>query len=271
MDNRPIGIFDSGVGGLTAVRELMDRLPGEELVYLGDTGRVPYGSRGRETIIKYALGNISFLLGHGVKMIVAACGTVSSTLPAEVIAQLPCPYVGVVEPVSAAAVHISPSGHIGVIGTQATIRSGSYPRAIRALRPEARVEAAACPLFVPLAENGVIGRDNAITRLTAEMYLGGMAQSGIDTLILGCTHYPLLRDVIGDVMGPGVALVDAGAQTAAQVERLLREKGLLADPGRRGGCRYYVTDAPEGFIQTAELFMGRPVAGAVSYVDVQEL
>lgn len=210
----PIGVFDSGLGGLTAVRELRRILPGEDIVYFGDTGRVPYGTRGVDVIVRYAKQDIAFLLEQNVKYVMAACGTVSSTLPEAYTRTLPVPYTGVVQSAAAAAVRATRTGLIGVIGTPATVKSGSYNAAIAALMPGARIVATACPLFVPLVENGYFGADNAVTRLVARDYLKDIRAAGVDTLILGCTHYPLIAPIIADLMGPEVALIDPGRETA---------------------------------------------------------
>ena len=211
-----IGVFDSGLGGLTAVRELRRILPGEDIVYFGDTGRVPYGTRGRDIIVEYAKQDIAFLLSKGVKAVIAACGTVSSTLPAEVAASLPVPYMGVVESAARAAVLATKTGRIGVIGTPATVASGSYPAAIRRLMPGAAITATACPLFVPLVENGYFGVQNPVTRLVAQDYLKDVKSAGVDTLILGCTHYPLIAPVLADLM----AHIFLGEYAGGSVQRI---------------------------------------------------
>ncbi len=271
MDSRPIGVFDSGVGGLTTLRELSRILPGEDILYFGDTGRVPYGTRGEDTIVRYAMEIIQFLTRRSVKMIVAACGTVSATLPETVARSLSVPFTGVVEPTAKAAAGQSASGRIAVLGTPATIRSGAFERAIRALRPEAEVTGQACALFVPLAESGLIEADNPIARLTAEMYLTPLLNQGIDTAILGCTHYPLMAPVIGHVLGEQVQLIDAGATTARHVKNILAALDLLASPGRQGRCDFFVTDAIERFVDIAHIFLGRPITGSVTRVPIEAL
>ena len=265
MDKRPIGVFDSG---LTAVRELRRVLPGETIVYFGDTGRVPYGSRSRDTIIQYAKQDIAFLLSQNVKYIMAACGTVSSILPAEVSGRLPVPYTGVLEAAARAAAKATCIRRIGVIGTAATIRSGSYERLLRTLLPDVQVYTRACPMFVPLVENGYLGAGNPITTAIAEEYLAPIRSAGVDTLILGCTHYPLIADVIGKVMGPGVTLIDPGRETADATRTLLAARGLLAEGA--GGARYYVSDSIEGFTSTANAFMGRYAGGTVAQIAIDD-
>ena len=262
-----IGVFDSGLGGLTAVRELRRILPGEDIVYFGDTGRVPYGTRGRDIIVEYAKQDIAFLLSKGVKAVIAACGTVSSTLPAEVAASLPVPYMGVVESAARAAVLATKTGRIGVIGTPATVASGSYPAAIRRLMPGATITATACPLFVPLVENGYFGVQNPVTRLVAQDYLKDVKSAGVDTLILGCTHYPLIAPVLADLMGPGVTLVDVGRAAAQSARHMLERTGLLRAP-RQGKVEYYVSDSTEQFDRLAHIFLGEYAGGSVQRIDI---
>ena len=262
-----IGVFDSGLGGLTAVRELRRILPGEDIVYFGDTGRVPYGTRGRDIIVEYAKQDIAFLLSKGVKAVIAACGTVSSTLPAEVAASLPVPYMGVVESAARAAVLATKTGRIGVIGTPATVASGSYPAAIRRLMPGAAITAPACPLFVPLVENGYFGVQNPVTRLVAQDYLKDVKSAGVDTLILGCTHYPLIAPVLADLMGPGVTLVDVGRAAAQSARHMLERTGLLRTP-RQGKVEYYVSDSTEQFDRLAHIFLGEYAGGSVQRIDI---
>ncbi|HIW53451.1 MAG TPA: glutamate racemase [Candidatus Ruthenibacterium merdigallinarum] len=266
--NAPIGVFDSGVGGLTAVRELRRLLPDEDIVYFGDTGRVPYGTRGVDTIVRYAKQDIAFLLRRGVKFIMAACGTVSSTLPDDWAASLPVGYTGVVEATAAAATKASRTGRIGVIGTPATIRSGSYERALRAARPDVQITAAACPLFVPLVENGYVGEDNEVTRLVAQDYLAPVRAAGVDTLILGCTHYPLIAPVIAQVMGPGVTLVNSGREAALRARDMLAGAGLLRKQSRAGAASFFVTDSAESFASAAALFLGGSAPDDVTRVSV---
>ena len=264
----PIGVFDSGLGGLTAVRELRRILPGEDIVYFGDTGRVPYGTRGVDVIVRYAKQDIAFLLEQNVKYVMAACGTVSSTLPEAYTRTLPVPYTGVVQSAAAAAVRATRTGLIGVIGTPATVKSGSYNAAIAALMPGARIVATACPLFVPLVENGRFRPGDLVAETVAAEYLQPLKADGIDTLMLGCTHYPLLKRVIGGVMGPDVTLVDVGEQCARRVAGTLRERGSLTGPGRTGRCRFFVSDSVEGFSGLASIFLQRDVTEDVEKVDI---
>lgn len=261
MDNRPIGVFDSGLGGLTGMRELLRAMPNEDLIYLGDTGRVPYGGRGRETIIKYARQDIEFLLSFGVKAIMVACGTVSTVALEEVRGDYPVPIFGVVEPTAWKAARLSETGRVGLIGTVNSVKSGAYERALRHFRPDCEVFAVACPLFVPLVENGRVHRGDKVLELVAEEYLAPLKARDVDTLILGCTHYPLLSDVIGDIMGPKVRLVSAGAESAEYLIKKLREQDALAQPERKGSRSYYVTDSGEGFGRIASLFLGEEIGG----------
>lgn len=273
MDNRPIGVFDSGLGGLTGVRELRRRLPREDIIYFGDTGRVPYGSRSPETILQYARQDIAFLLSKNVKCIMAACGTVSSTYPAAEAADLPVPYLGVVDAAAREAAFATRSRRIGVIGTAATIRSRSYEALLRQLVPGVEITARACPLFVPLVENGYVDgsapEKQQVARLVIGQYLEPVRQAGVDTLILGCTHYPLLQEMIADYMGREVALVDPAKAAAHHLERLLAERGLRA--GRETGqAHFYVSDVPDGFVQTADLFLGEYRGGPVEQIAIDK-
>ncbi len=259
-DPRPIGVFDSGVGGLTVFHALEQALPGEPLIYLGDTARVPYGTKSAETVIRYTLEAARFMLRQQVKMVVVACNTASSVAIDAMERETRLPVIGVIEPGAGRAVERSRVGRIGVIGTRATVASGAYKRAIQALRPDAEVLSQACPLFVPLAEEG--WTDGDITRRVAESYLEPFKRAEVDALVLGCTHYPLLRGVIGDVMGPDVVLVDSAESVAHEVSRRLHDEPALAgpqdEPGR-GEHHFYVTDAPEPFQVVAERFLGRPI------------
>ena len=268
MDTRPVGVFDSGLGGLTAVRQLTACMPEERIVYFGDTGRVPYGSRSRGTIRRYARQDAAFLLSQDVKMIVAACGTVSS-VAADLGQELPVPFLGVLGPTAQAAAAATRTGRIGVIGTTATIRSGSYRRALAAIDPAFQVFDRDCPLFVPLVENGFFAPDDPIPRLTAERYLAPLREANVDTLILGCTHYPLLLPVVAQVMGPDVALIDSGRETALACRRFLQEHGLEAPAGQEGGRRFFVSDRTEGFASIAQILLGESLEGSVAHIDIE--
>ncbi|MDY7091474.1 MAG: glutamate racemase [Acidobacteriota bacterium] len=255
---RPIGVFDSGVGGLTVVAALERRLPGEAILYLGDTARLPYGTKSEETVTRYTQRNLDFLAHRGVKAMVVACNTASALALPRLSPQLPT--WGVVEPGARAAVEHSTSGRIGVIGTESTIRSDAYGQAIRRHRPEAQVSSSSCPLFVPLVEEGWL--DDSVVEEVARRYTGSLREAGIDTLVLGCTHYPMLRPVLQRVMGPDVGLVDSAETTAEAVAVGLAERGLLA--GDSAGSRDHgdperhlcVTDASQPFARVADLILG---------------
>lgn len=268
MKNRPIGVFDSGLGGLTAVKELMKIMPNEDIVYFGDTGRVPYGNRSRETIIKYAVDDINFLISQNVKMIIAACGTVSS-VAFDVGVDLSVPFTGVVEPTSQAAVEATKNGRIGIIGTTATIGTGAYKNKIQQLNSDIEVFEQDCPLFVPLVENGFINGD-PITFAVAERYLAGLKNKNIDTLILGCTHYPIISNIISQVIGTNVTIINSGKETALFAYEKLRALNLLTELPKRGKCSFYVSDSIESFSKTAELFLGVGASQYVKKIDIEQ-
>ncbi len=269
MDTRPIGVFDSGMGGLTAVRQMIRLLPGEDIVYFGDTGRVPYGGRSVDTIVRYARQDVAFLRGFDLKAIVIACGTVSTTALQVLKSENTIPILGVVQPAAKAAARASASGNIGVIGTKATIRSGAYEAAIRELLPDAQLIAKACPLLVPLVEDGRVQRGDFVTERVVEEYLAPVKAAGVDTLVLGCTHYPLLRDVISDFMGSGVHLIDTGEEAARAVAELLRQQDRLNATDRAGVRRYFASDSAEDFAATASLFLGSDISDRVERVAIE--
>jgi glutamate racemase len=248
----PIGVFDSGVGGLTVLRALMDRLPLEGTMYLGDTARVPYGTKSAEVVTRYSLRIGRFLVDRGVKLLVVACNTASSVALEAMSRELPVPVLGVIEPGAFAAAQRTQSGRVAVIGTPGTIRSGAYQAALAKARPNVVVNAKACPLFVPLAEEGWTQGD--VPALVAREYLSELREHAVDTLVLGCTHYPLLRNAIAEVMGPKA--------TAEAVAKMLASSGLLAQPGGSPGRTYFVTDIPDRFLAVAPRFLGREVASA---------
>ncbi|MBQ7983712.1 MAG: glutamate racemase [Clostridia bacterium] len=259
---RPIGIFDSGLGGLTAVKEIRARLPHEDLVYFGDTGRVPYGSRSPETIRRYAAQDMRFLLSEAdCKAVVIACGTVSANALEHLRAMYDIPVIGVIDPAVDAAAAATKNGRIGVIATPSSIASGAYERALLARNPALEVTSAACALFVPLVENGFIDADDPIPRLTAERYLAPIREAGIDTLILGCTHYPLLAPILHKVL-PGVTLIDTGAAAAHRLEELLALQSLHNPQTAAGAARFFVSDEPHGFAAAAARFLGLDDGGA---------
>lgn len=268
MDERPIGIFDSGLGGLTAVRELARLMPEEDLVYFGDTGRVPYGGRSREILVKYARQDVAFLRSFHPKAIVVACGTVSTTALDVLRTESDVPIFGVVRPAAQAAAQRTKNGLVGLIGTKATIRSGAYERALGRIRPGVRVISQACPLLVPLVENGRCRPGDPVVEAVAAEYLAPLKAAGVDVLILGCTHYPLLQQVIGAYMGGDVALVDVGAQCAQWVHARLERDGLRAARRAAGSRRYFVSDSTDDFAPLASAFLGESVAGDVEQIDI---
>ena len=255
-----IGIFDSGVGGLTVLHAVLRELPHEHLVYLGDTGRTPYGTKSAETVTRYSVENLEFVLARGVKMVVVACNTMAAVAMEALRERTALPVVGVIEPGARAAAARTRTGRVGVIGTEATIGSGAYTRALRLVAPRVEVYTRSCPLFVPLAEEG--WTEGPVARAVAETYLGSLARSGIDTLVLGCTHYPLLKAVIAAVMGEGVALVDSAEETAREVAARLRADGLARAEGP-GSTSFFVTDVPDRFVRIGQRFLGARVESAV--------
>ena len=249
-----IGIFDSGVGGLTVLRELTRALPQEDTIYFGDTARVPYGTKSPDTVIRYSQEIAAFLTKQDIKLLVVACNTASAVALPTLRRTLPIPVVGVIEPGAKRAVEVTRSGIVGIIGTSGTVRSSAYSRAIKRLNPSISVLARPCPLFVPLAEEG--WTDNQVAQMTAHLYLDELRQANIDTLVLGCTHYPLLKKIIADVMGPSVTLVDSAEETARTVAAILKDKNMLRPPEEQGNHHYYVTDVPAGFIRVGNRFLG---------------
>ncbi len=266
MDNRPIGVFDSGLGGLSAVRRLRELLPNEDILYFGDTGRVPYGTRSEKTIRRYTKEDCALLLDGDVKYIIAACGTVSSVAP-DILRTLPVPAIGVVEATATAAVTATKNHRIGIIGTTATVRSGAFEKAMLAQNPSLFVTAEACPLFVPLVESGWIATDDDVAIPMVRRYLAPFKAVGIDTLILGCTHFPLLAPIIQNELGDSVTLIDSGQETAIHCANVLKEQHALSDRHTDGKCRFLVSDQPEGFTRTAEIFLGRSVKEEVEMVS----
>ena len=262
-----MGVFDSGLGGLSGFRHLAQLMPNEDILYLGDTGRVPYGTRSRETIIRYACEDASFLVDRGVKAILVACNTVSSTAMDTLRSTFGVPFFDVVTAAVRTAAAATRNGRIGVIGTEATVRSGVYGRQIRELLPGAEVWEKACPLLVPLVENGRTKRGDRVAEIVTEEYLQELKDRGVDTLILGCTHYRMLRDVISACMD-GATLVDSGAVGAEDMAGALLDLGTAADRGRAGRHTFYVTDSTEGFEKQASIFLETEEHLAVSRVDL---
>ena len=260
-----IGVFDSGIGGLTVVRELMRTMPSESLVYLGDTARVPYGNKSRETVQKFSTENTLFLLHHDVKLIVIACHTATSFASSFLEKHFRHPILGVIEPGVETAMRLTRTGRVGVIGTNATIGSKAYHRAFARHHAKVKVTPVACPLFVPIVEEGWV--DDPIAVTVAQRYLKPLQDAKVDTLILGCTHYPLLKPTIARVMGPRVQLIDSAQQVALKAQATLRQMGLLAPRGHKPVRRFYVTDEPKHFARLARRFLGHQ-PGNVSRVDV---
>lgn len=270
-DNRPIGVFDSGLGGLTVLSEIQRILPNENVVYFGDIGRVPYGNKSDEIIKLYARQAEKFLLTHDVKYIVAACGTVSA-VAADTAADLPVPFMGVVKTAVEEAVDATKNGKIGVIGTEATINNGAHKKEILKLLPEALVYTKACPLFVPLVEEGIFSFKDRIAVETAERYLGEMIDSGIDTLILGCTHYPLLTDVIKQVAGDKVKLVNMGVRAAVKLKEELTKNDMLREEETKPFHSFFVSDKTVAFSRVAKILLGSEISDtSVKVTDVSKI
>jgi glutamate racemase len=251
-----VGIFDSGVGGLTVMKEIISLLPEENLLYLGDTARVPYGIRSPEIVKRYSYESAQFLTSKRIKLLVVACNTASSVSLELLKENLSIPVVGVIEPGARAVAASTKLKRVAVIGTSATVRSGSYERAIRALDSKIDVTTIACPLFVPLVEAGWL--DGEVVNLIVEKYLSAVNRSGIDTIVLGCTHYPLIKDVIADVTG--LTLIDSAIETAKEVKSILSAHDMLSSTGNRSFNEFFVTDSPEMFAEAGEKFLGHKIS-----------
>ncbi len=256
-NRKPIGVFDSGIGGLTVLKEILNELPLEGTIYLGDTARVPYGIRSPETVTRYSFENTRFLSSKGIKMLVVACNTVSSVSLEAIRKSVDIAVIGVIEPGAKAAVKATRNKRVGVIGTSATIRSGSYTKAIQSADSYIEVFPLPCPLFVPLVEEG--WTEGPIVEMTAEKYLGAVRKKGIDTLVLGCTHYPLLKKVLSKIMGPDVRLIDSAIETALEIKKTLAALSLLNRTSSDAAREFYVTDSPDKFIEVGERFIGRKI------------
>ena len=267
MNQKPIGVFDSGLGGLTAARQLRRLMPCENIIYFGDTARVPYGNRSRETLLRYARQDLRFLSQFDLKAVVIACGTVSTNCLDELRRESAAPVIGVVEPAVERAAELTRSGKVGLVATRASVGSGAYERAFHDLDPDLEVHALACPLFVPLVEEGRCHPGDVVIETIAKEYLTPLKEAGIDTLVLGCTHYPLLEEVIGNVMGRSVVLVDVGAEAARACRTLLTEKDALAGD-REGSARYYTSDRAADFQRLSALFLGEDAGGLVEHIDI---
>ncbi|HRZ14194.1 MAG TPA: glutamate racemase [Candidatus Omnitrophota bacterium] len=254
-----IGVFDSGVGGLTVVKELINHLPGENIVYFGDTARVPYGIKSKETVIRFSIENILFLLKQDVKLICVACNTASSLALPSIRHHFRIPIVGVIGPAAKEAVYATRNKRIGVIGTRGTIKSRTYENEIRLLDPQIKVTAVACPLFVPFVEEGVFKGE--VINKVAQTYLKPFKDNRVDTLILGCTHYPIIKPVIRQIMGDQVTLIDSAKQVALEIKNILTADRML-NKGARGKHGFYVSDNPEWFSGLARTFLGKPITNA---------
>ena len=256
-DNRPIGIFDSGVGGLTVVGKMQEMLPNEDLIYFGDTARVPYGTKSKETITKFSVENVEFLMEHNVKLVIVACNTASSLSLDFLKRCFKVPIIGVIEPGAREAVSATRNNRIGVIGTHATVSSGAYEKAIAKISARYSVFMQACPLFVPLVEEG--WEDKDVTNRVAQIYLSPLKDKKVDTLILGCTHYPILKKVLKKAVGKNVVLVDSAREVARGARDILDASGLLKASKTRGEQRFFVSDEPNRFIKIGEKFLKRRI------------
>jgi glutamate racemase len=254
----PIGVFDSGLGGLTVFKALARRMPEESLVYFGDTAHVPYGSKSPEAIARYSTAIARFLAGRGIKLLVVACNTSSAWALPAIRRAVKIPVIGVIEPGARAALAATRGGRIGIIGTEATVKSGAYPKSIKALSARTKTASQACPLFVPLVEEG--WWTGGVVAAVARKYVAPLRAARVDTLILGCTHYPYLKLVLAKAMGPRVRLIDSAEETAQETSRVLSARGLRAPKGGRGRREFYASDAPERFARLGRRMLGAAVS-----------
>ncbi|KNF09774.1 glutamate racemase MurI [Gottschalkia purinilytica] len=268
MDNRPIGIFDSGIGGLTVLKEVTEQLPNEDIVYFGDTARIPYGTKSKETVMKYSFQCIKFLLSKNVKAIIIACNTASAMALKEALEHFDVPIIGVIEPGAKAASAKSKNGKIGVIGTTGTINSEAYQKEIRELKKSSEVIGVACPLFVQIVEDG--WQDTDVARIAAEKYLLDLKEHNVDTLVLGCTHYPILRYTLTKVMGEGVSLVNPAFETAKEAKQILKQNNILSGKVDKPIHCYYVSDDPEKFRRIGGNILNRNIH-EIKKVDIENL
>ncbi len=266
MDTRPIGIFDSGLGGLSAVKAVFQNLPNEDIIYFGDTQRVPYGSRSEKTIEAFAREDIAFLEQFGCKLIMAACGTVSS-VAVNATSKIKEPFVGVVKPSCVAAVKATKNGRIGVMATSASINSGAYDREIHRIDPQARIFGVSCPVLVTLVENNWIDEDNYISKEIIRRYIKPLLDADVDTVILGCTHFPHLAPIIQSVTGEGVTLIDSGFEAVMQAKKLLFENGLENDKSHIGTAKYFVSDKTQNFSVIAKTLLGTDISDNVTFSE----
>lgn len=268
MNNKYIAVFDSGLGGLTAVKELMRVLPEENIIYFGDTGRVPYGTRSDNTIIKYVRSDVNFLKTFDIKMIIVACGTASTVALPHIKNETDIPMIGVLEPTVEAAVKASKNKKIGILGTSGTISSGKYEEEIKKRDKDIFVYNKACPMFVPLVENGFI--DDEVAYLVCKKYLDEVLETGVDTIILGCTHYPLLQNTISKITGDRITLINAGAVTADYTKEYLTKNNLLSDNRKAEQYKYYVSDSAQGFTAVADKFLGKHIDNIIEQIDIDK-
>jgi glutamate racemase len=253
----PIGVFDSGIGGLTVVREMIAQLPNESIIYFGDTARVPYGPKSPDTVLRYSREITSYLLAEGVKALVVACNTATAHALPALREEFTIPIIGVIEPGARAAAASTKTNRIGVIGTAGTIKSRAYEKEIKKLLPNANVTAQACALFAPLVEEGWL--DSEVTRAVARNYLAPIVSAEVDTLVLGCTHYPLMKTVIGNVVGRAVRLIDSAYETARETGQVLRAKGLEMAKPDSARYRFIASDAPDTFLALGQTFLGSSI------------
>ena len=264
-----IGIFDSGLGGLSALKEVRRLIPSEDIVYFGDTGRVPYGTRSKDTIIKYCLQDLNFLRTHNIDAVLVACGTASSNALDVLRESAPdLPIVGVIDAGARAAANATKNKIVGIAGTSSTIRSGAFEKKLRELDEGITSVSAPCPLFVPLVENGFVADDEQITQLAAKMHLEGIIESDADTLILGCTHYPIIAGAISKVI-PDAALINVGAAAAVELRDIIAARGT-AKNDRVGTVKYFVSDDPHGFVRVASIFLGEEFRDSVTRIDIEK-
>ena len=267
MDSRPIGVFDSGIGGLTVVKEIMEQLPNESIVYFGDTARVPYGSKSKETITKFSFQCINFLLEKKVKAIVVACNTASAASLDAIKQGYDIPIVGVVEPGAIAACEVTKSNRIGIIGTESTVSSGAYEKEINVINNDVKMILKACPLFVPIAEEG--WQETEIAKLTAREYLEDLKGKNIDALLMACTHYPLLENTISEVMGADIKLVNPAYETAKVLKTVLNGLNIQSKSNKISNYEFYVSDNPVKFKKVGENFLKRPISH-VQKIDIEK-
>lgn len=267
MDSRPIGVFDSGIGGLTVVKEIMEQLPNESIVYFGDTARVPYGTKSKETVTRYSFQCIRFLLEKKVKAIVIACNTASASSLDSAQQSFDMPIIGVVEPGAISACQVTKANRIGIIGTEGTVSSGAYEKEINVINNDVKILLKACPLFVPIVEEG--WQDTEIARLTAREYLDGIKDKGIDALVMACTHYPLLEKTIAEIMGDKIKLVNPAYETAKSLKEMLHQLNIQNKGTKKSTYEYYVSDNPVKFKKVGENFLSKPIA-YVEKIDIEK-